>query len=123
MQGRPSAGQWPKNPFSVRNTAGRTHRLWSERRVNPAAVRLADCLSEVRPELVSYPETVWAWARAEARCLLLEEWLEEHPLVGEDGVLAPVARYVGWDALDLTEGRLSIRQSLVERQQRASTAK
>jgi len=50
---------------------------------------------EVRPDLVSYPETVWAWARAEARCLLLEEWLEENPLVGEDGELAPVGRYVG----------------------------
>ena len=50
---------------------------------------------EVRPDLVSYPETVWAWARAEARCMLLEVWLTEHPLVAEGGELAPVARYVG----------------------------
>lgn len=56
---------------------------------------MADGLKEMRPDLAGYPETVWAWARAEARCMLLEEWLEEHPLVSEDGDLAPVARYVG----------------------------
>lgn len=95
MQGKPSSGEWPKNPFPAENTASRTHGLWSDGRINPSAIRLADGLVEARPDLVSYPETVWAWARAEARCLLLEEWLEEHPLVGEDGELAPVARYVG----------------------------
>ena len=63
--------------------------------MNPEAAQLAEALLEVRPDLGAYPETVWAWARAEARCLILDEWLEENSLVDENGKPAPVARYVG----------------------------
>ena len=93
-QGKPASGVWPKNPFPAGNTISRTHGVWSDRRVNPHAVKLTHTLLGVRPDLAAYEETVWAWARAEARCLLLEEWLMDHPLVEEDGNVAPVARYV-----------------------------
>ena len=94
VQGKPAFGVWPKNPFPTGNTTSRTHGVWSDRRINPQAVELTHTLLVVRPDLAAYPETVWAWARAEARCLLLEEWLEDHPLVEEDGNVAPVTRYV-----------------------------
>ena len=94
VQGKPASGVWPKNAFASGNTTSRTHGVWSDRRVNPQAVELAKTLLEVRPDLAGYTETVWAWARAESRCMLLERWLEDHALVEEDGTVAPVARYV-----------------------------
>ncbi len=93
-QGKPASGVWPKNPFPAGNTTSRTHGVWSDRRVNPHAVELAQTLLGMRPDLAAYKETVWAWARAESRCILLERWLVDHPLVEEDGNVAPVARYV-----------------------------
>lgn len=94
MQGKPSSGPWPRNAFPIGNTASRTHGVWSERRTNPEAKRLTQALVNLRPDLAAYEETVWAWARAESRCMLLEAWLADHPLVDEDGSVAPVARYV-----------------------------
>ena len=37
---------------------------------------------------------MWSWARAEARCLLLAEWLADHPLVDAKGKPAPVSRFI-----------------------------
>ena len=94
VQGKPAFGVWPKNAFPAGNTTSRTHGLWSDRRINPDAEKLTEVLLDVRPDLGAYEETVWAWARAESRCILLERWLADHPLVDEDGHVAPVARYV-----------------------------
>ena len=94
MQGRPESGSWPPNPFPEGNRSSMTHGIWSERTVNPPAVSLAEGLLATRSDLSVYPETVWAWARAEARCLLLEDWISDHALVDEDGHPAPVARFV-----------------------------
>ena len=94
-QGRPASGPWPANPFPRGNTTSLTHGIWSGRKVNPPAKQLAEGLLEDRPDLSAYPETVWAWARSEARCLILEEWLSDHWLIDEEGNAAPVARYVG----------------------------
>ena len=93
-QGRPESGPWPPNPFPKGNTTSLTHGVWSDRKVSQPAVELVGVLLEARPDLTAYPETVWAWARAEARCLLLEAWLVDHPLVDEKGSPAAVARYV-----------------------------
>ena len=94
VQGKPASGPWPRNPFPTGNTAGRTHGAWSDRLINPTAEKLTQNLLEVRRDLVVHEETVWAWARAESRCMLLERWLSDHLLVDEDGDVAPVARYV-----------------------------
>ena len=94
MQGKPSSGRWPPNPFPEGNTSSLTHGIWSERRVNKPAEQLAAGLLEARPDLVGYPQAVWAWARAEARCLMLEEWLRDHRLVDNTGRPAPVSRYL-----------------------------
>lgn len=41
---------------------------------DPLAAELAAALLEDRPDLGQYPESVRAWARAEARCVLLEDY-------------------------------------------------
>lgn len=61
------------------------HGARSERRVDPLAAELAAALLEDRPDLASYPESVRAWARAEARCLLLEDYHARVGFLDEDG--------------------------------------
>lgn len=80
--------------FQRGNTAHLKHGVWSDRKVDPLALELAEGLAHERPELARYPATVWAWARAEARCALLEEWFADHRLVTEDGEVAPVTRFL-----------------------------
>ena len=94
VQGKPASGVGQRTRFLLGTRRVGPTGVWSDRRINPQAVELTHTLQGMRPELAAYPETVWAWARAEARCLLLEEWLVDHPLVDEDGGVAPVARYV-----------------------------
>jgi hypothetical protein len=38
-----------------------------------------------RPDLAAYPEAVWGWARAEARCLLFADWHAEVGFLTDDG--------------------------------------
>src|SRR4051812_35966051 len=72
-------------PFEKGHTLSMTHGAHSARRVEPIALELVAGLLDDRPELARYPETVWAWGRAEARCVLLAAWHAEHGLVDEDG--------------------------------------
>jgi hypothetical protein len=96
----PSPEPWPKNAFPTDNTVSIRHGIHSRRKVDPLAAELVTGLVDSRPDLDAYPETIWAWARAEARCLLLETWLSDHPVVDEDGEPAPVLRYVSqWERL------------------------
>jgi len=60
-------------PFEKGNTVSTRHGVWSQRKVDPVAEELASGLLVDRPDLAGHPETVFAWARAEARCLLLAE--------------------------------------------------
>ena len=90
----PRAGEAPVNPFPKGNLAHRKHGIWSRSTYDPIAGELAEGLIEERPDLAEYPETVWAWARAEGRCLLLAEWLVDHPLVDARGKPAPVSRFI-----------------------------
>ena len=51
------------------------------RKVEPLAAELVAGLLEARPDLEPYPEAVWAWGRAEARCILLSEWIATRGLL------------------------------------------
>lgn len=84
----------PANAFEEGNTAHLKHGVWSDRKIDPVALEFAEGLVEERPELLRFPASVWAWARAEARCLLLQEYFAEHRLVDEDGDVVPVTRFV-----------------------------
>jgi hypothetical protein len=66
-------------PFKVGNEVRLRHGARSERRVDPVAAELVEALLADRPDLAAYPEAVWGWARAEARCLLFADW---HAQVG-----------------------------------------
>ncbi|HSH59702.1 MAG TPA: hypothetical protein VK988_08710 [Acidimicrobiales bacterium] len=71
---RPARGySWPA--FTPGHTVSRRHGIWSQRTWEPLAEDLAGGLLEDKPDLVSYPELLAAWARAEARCILLAEYL------------------------------------------------
>jgi hypothetical protein len=58
------------------------------------AQELASAILDDRGHLARYPETVWAWARAEARCLLLADWIAEHGMLDESGAMVAPLRYV-----------------------------
>jgi len=83
--------------FSNGNLAHLSHGAYSDRRVNPIARELAEGLVVDRPDLGDHPAAVWSWARIESKCVLLEEWLDEHDFIdGEGKPTAPaqlVTRY------------------------------
>jgi hypothetical protein len=62
-------------PFPRGHEASTRHGVWSERRVAPLVQELVAGLLADRPDLGRYPETVIAWGRAEARCLLFDSYL------------------------------------------------
>ena len=68
--------------------------IWSKRMVDPVAVELVAGLLEDRPEFERFPETVAAWSRAEARCVLLSDWIAEHGLVDAEGKPSVQLRFV-----------------------------
>ncbi len=80
-------------PFEPGNTVSVRHGVWSGRRVHPLAAELVTGLLAQRPDLAAYPEMVEAWARAEARCLLLATWQAERGLLDDKGEVAG-GRYV-----------------------------
>jgi hypothetical protein len=67
---------WP--PFPVGNTAAETHGVYSDRRVAPVADRLAAELAASAPwtSRPGYQAQVAAWARTEARVVLVSDWLD-----------------------------------------------
>jgi hypothetical protein len=69
--------------FKVGNTAAERHGAAGN--VDPVAQQLAEDLLADRPDLERFPEAVRAWARAETRCLLLEQWFLDRGLIGSDG--------------------------------------
>jgi hypothetical protein len=70
-------------PFAKGNKAALRHGAYGE--VDPVAETLAAELLRDRPDLERFPEAVRAWARAETRCLMLEQWFLHHGLLGADG--------------------------------------
>ncbi len=82
--GTPARGYtWP--PFQAENRAGLLHGAHSPREVDPVAAELVAGLLDDLPHLAWYPETVSAWARAEARCILVARWQAEQGLLDDEG--------------------------------------
>jgi hypothetical protein len=82
-KGPPRGYTWP--PFAAGNEVSLRHGARSSRRVDPVAAELAAALFEDRPDLAAYPEAVMAWARAEARCLLFEDYHTRVGFLDDDG--------------------------------------
>lgn len=76
---------WP--PFGAANDAAVTHGAYSERKVHPIAAELAAGVVVLFPDVADqrHAFAVRAWARAEARVALLEDWLVGRDLVDGDG--------------------------------------
>jgi hypothetical protein len=71
-------------PFAPGHELSTRHGARSPRKVEPLAVELAEALLGDRPDLAAYPEATMAWARAEARCCLLSEWIAARGLIDPD---------------------------------------
>ncbi len=71
-----------------------THGATALRIVDPIADELMTGLLERRGDLVKFPEALHAWARAEARCLLLGNWVAEHGIVDSEGVPTASAKII-----------------------------
>ena len=85
------------------------HGARSARRVDPVTAELAGALLEDRPDLAAYPEAVMAWARAEARCLLFEDYHTRVGFLDDDGNVRGGGRVA---AFELQAARLRERLGL-----------
>jgi hypothetical protein len=79
--------------FANGNEAAVRHGIWSRRRVDPVVTEFVEGVLARRPDLANWPEALFAWARAEARALLLSEYLLDHD-AGSDEAMR-VLRYEG----------------------------
>ncbi|HEX3542784.1 MAG TPA: hypothetical protein VHT75_20315 [Acidimicrobiales bacterium] len=93
---------WP--PFEVGNTARLRHGADSERIVRPLADRLAAAIVIEAPWLSrpAFAAALAAWSRAEARVLLVSDWLDEHGLLDSEGRPFPAATFA--DKLEARAG-------------------
>ena len=73
------------------NTLSQKHGAWSSRIVDPVAHELVSIVLDQVPYLAdpSYEPAVWAWARAEARVVVLSAWLDDHGPLDKQGVPRP----------------------------------
>lgn len=73
------------------NTIAQKHGAFSDRVVDPVARELVGVVLTQVSYLgdPSYEPAVWAWARAEARVLVLSKWLDENGTLDADGVPRP----------------------------------
>lgn len=78
---------WQRPPFEPGNDLAVTHGVYSSKRVEPVALELVAGAVALHPDLAAprYVFAVRAWARAEARVALLEDWLIDHALVDGEG--------------------------------------
>ncbi len=83
-------GQRP--PFQRGHELSVQHGCYSPRRVDPLASELVDrMLSDVAVTFLqapAYRPALWAWARAEAKCQLLEEYLDGRDDLADERVIA-----------------------------------
>jgi hypothetical protein len=89
--------------FEADNAMAVRHGAFSKRRTDPIARALAEGLLESRPDLAGYPEALWAWARAEARSLVLAEYLIDYPPWTEEG--QRLAKWVSQSERAAEQGR------------------
>ena len=73
------------------NSLAKKHGAWSDKIVDPVARDLVEIVLGQVGYLAdpSYEPAVWAWARAEARVLVLNAWLDENGTLDEQGVPRP----------------------------------
>lgn len=65
---------WP--PFEAGNTAAVTHGAYSPRQYEPRAHELVEEMRGHLPWLTpAHRPALWAWAKEEARCEMVEQWL------------------------------------------------
>lgn len=76
---------WP--PFEPGNMAHLKHGAWSPSLIEPRAAELVEAALAETPYLTEprYTASVWAWARAEARILLLSDYLDRVGLLDDRG--------------------------------------
>lgn len=88
--GKPARGYSWKQVGSG-NTLAQTHGAWADRVIDPVAKELVGVVLAQVGYLSdpSYEPAVWAWARAEARVLVLSKWLDENGPLDADGVPRP----------------------------------
>jgi hypothetical protein len=87
---------WP--PFAPGNEAHLKHGARSARHVDPLAAELVEALLQRRPDLADFPEATWAWGRAEARCLLLEDYHSREGFLDEGGNVRGGGRVATFEA-------------------------
>ncbi len=83
-------------PFEPGNLAALRHGAMSPRKMGPIADRLAAELAEAAPWTArpAFAASVAAWARAEARTVLVTTWLADHGLLDDDGAPRPAATFL-----------------------------
>jgi len=96
---------WP--PFQPGNEVGLRHGIYSPRKVDPLAAELVEMAVAQATYLAepSYALAIWAWARAEARVQLLEEYLADRGGVLNDKG-EPVPATVLLDQCERRAGKL-----------------
>lgn len=79
-------GQWAPQ-IKKGETLALKHGAFSDRVVDPVAHELVEVVLDQVGYLgdPSYEPAVWAWARAEARVLVLSKWLDENGTLDRDG--------------------------------------
>jgi hypothetical protein len=85
--------RWP--PFQPGNEKGKRHGAWG-REVQPLADALVAELAEHAPwsGRPAFAASVAAWARAEARCVLVGRYLDEEGMLTEQGEPRPAAKFL-----------------------------
>lgn len=88
---------WP--PFEAGNAVAVKHGAASrtgEGTWRPVAERLVVELAEVAPWTTrpAFGAAAWAWARAEAKVMLVSDWLDERGLLTADGEPRPAATFL-----------------------------
>ncbi|WP_174553825.1 hypothetical protein [Rhodococcus marinonascens] len=101
---------WQRPPFEKGHTLSTRHGAHSDRKIAPIAARwvetaLAQCAYLNDP---SYEPALLAWARFEAKCDLLHEWIDTHGIIDDGGQATAAAKL-----LPIYEGRAaSLRATL-----------
>lgn len=75
----------PTPPFPAGNVLAVHHGAGSPTVYEPLAQQLAAGLLARRPDLADYPEETAAWARSEARAMLLDRYATQHGMLTPDG--------------------------------------
>jgi|SRR5215211_1596413 len=81
------ARQYSRETFAEGNVVPATHGAWVERYTDPVARELVEGVVAQVSYLgePSYASAIWAWARNEARIILITKWIDEHGPLDENG--------------------------------------